>query len=86
MYSSGHVLPAGLSAVMPVYLLIQQFSKAIVVDIGGLLADKNIQADMSVCDSMENVVITLYNRIKVKSQCGLRYAVGRIGCGRHITR
>ena len=55
---------------MPVYPRIQQFSKAIVVDIGGFTADylliKNGQADLSVCDSMENGVITLYNRIKSK--------------------
>lgn len=49
---------------------IQQLSKVIVVDIGGFTADylliKNGQADLSVCDSLENGVITLYNRIKSK--------------------
>ena len=62
--------PQAYAAVMPVYPRIQQFSKAIVVDIGGFTADylliKNGQADLSVCDSMENGVITLYNRIKSK--------------------
>lgn len=48
--------PQAYAAVMPVYPRIQQFSKAIVVDIGGFTADylliKNGQADLSVCDSM----------------------------------
>ena len=62
--------PQAYAAVMPVYTRIQQFSKAIVVDIGGFTADylllKNGQADLSVCDSLENGVITLYNRIRSK--------------------
>lgn len=62
--------PQAYAAVMPVYPRIQQLSKAVVVDIGGFTADylliKNGQADLSVCDSLENGVITLYNRIKSK--------------------
>ena len=62
--------PQAYAAVMPVYPRIQQLSKVIVVDIGGFTADylliKNGQADLSVCDSLENGVITLYNRIKSK--------------------
>ena len=62
--------PQAYAAVMPVYSRIQQLSKAIIVDIGGFTADylliKNGQADLSVCDSLENGVITLYNRIRSK--------------------
>ncbi len=66
--SSAMCFPQAYAAVMPVYPRIQQLSKAVVVDIGGFTADylliKNGQADLSVCDSLENGVITLYNRIK----------------------
>lgn len=62
--------PQAYAAIMPVYPRIQQLSKVVVVDIGGFTADylliKNGQADLSVCDSLENGVITLYNRIKSK--------------------
>lgn len=60
--------PQAYAAVIPVYPQIRLLSKAVVVDIGGFTADyllmKNGQADLSVCDSLENGVITLYNRIK----------------------
>lgn len=62
--------PQAYAAVMPAYPRIQQQPKVIVMDIGGFTADylliKNGQADLSVCDSLENGVITLYNRIKSK--------------------
>lgn len=62
--------PQAYAAVMPVYPHIQHLPKVVVVDIGGFTADylliKNGQADLSVCDSLENGVITLYNRIKSK--------------------
>lgn len=68
--SGAMCFPQAYAAVMPVYPRIQQLSKAVVVDIGGFTADylliKNGQADLSVCDSLENGVITLYNRIKSK--------------------
>lgn len=68
--SGAMCFPQAYAAVMPVYPRIQQLSKAVVVDIGGFTADylliKNGQADLSACDSLENGVITLYNRIKSK--------------------
>lgn len=68
--SGAMCFPQAYAAVMPVYSRIQQLSKAIIVDIGGFTADylliKNGQADLSVCDSLENGVITLYNRIRSK--------------------
>lgn len=68
--SGAMCFPQAYAAIMPVYPRIQQLSKAVVVDIGGFTADylliKNGQADLSVCDSLENGVITLYNRIKSK--------------------
>ncbi len=70
LISGAMCFPQAYAAVMPVYPRIQQLSKAIVVDIGGFTADylliKNGQADLSVCDSLENGVITLYNRIRSK--------------------
>lgn len=66
--SDAACFPQAYAAVMPVYQKIQQLSKSIVVDIGGFTADylliRNGQADLSVCDSLENGVIMLYNRVK----------------------
>lgn len=62
--------PQAYAAAMPTYTNIQRNPKVVIVDIGGFTADylliKNGQADLSVCDSLENGVITLYNRIKSK--------------------
>lgn len=62
--------PQAYAAAIPVYQRIRQLSKTVIVDIGGFTADylmiKNGQADLSVCDSLENGVITLYNRIRSK--------------------
>ena len=62
--------PQAYAAIIPIYPQIRQLPKVIVVDIGGFTADymliKNGQADLSVCDSLENGVITLYNRIRSK--------------------
>lgn len=59
--------PQAYAAAIPVYQKIMQYSKTIVVDIGGFTADylliRHGQADLSVCDSLENGVIVLYNRI-----------------------
>ena len=49
--------------------------KAVILDIGGFTADylllKNGQADLSTCDSLENGVILLYNRIRSKANAEL---------------
>lgn len=62
--------PQAYAAAMPVYNRIKDFSKAVIIDIGGFTADylqiKNGQADLSACDSLENGVILLYNAVKSK--------------------
>ena len=62
--------PQAYAAAIPIYSKFQQLPKAVIVDIGGFTADylqvKYGQADLSVCDSLENGVIVLYNRIKSK--------------------
>ena len=49
--------------------------KAVVLDIGGFTADylllKNGKADLASCDSLENGVILLYNRIRSKASSDL---------------
>lgn len=49
--------------------------RVLVLDIGGFTADylllKNGQADLSTCDSLENGVILLYNRIRSKANSDL---------------
>jgi plasmid segregation protein ParM len=59
--------PQAFAAAMPIYSQISEFSRVIVVDLGGYTADylaiKKGQADLSVCDSLENGVIILYNQI-----------------------
>lgn len=46
------------------------YPRVLIVDIGGFTADyllmRNGQGDLSVCDSLENGVILLYNRIRTK--------------------
>lgn len=62
--------PQAYAAAMPVFTRIRSFPKAIILDIGGFTADylqiNNGQANLSVCDSLENGVIILYNQIKSK--------------------
>lgn len=62
--------PQAYAAVMPVFNRIRNIPKATVIDIGGFTADylqiKYGQADLSICDSLENGVIVLYNQIKSK--------------------
>ena len=62
--------PQAYAAVMPVFSRIRNIPKATVIDIGGFTADylqiKYGQADLSICDSLENGVIVLYNQIKSK--------------------
>jgi len=59
--------PQAYTAIMPIFSRINSLSKTIIVDIGGFTADylllRNGQADLNVCDSLENGVITLYNKI-----------------------
>ena len=65
-----HSYPQAYSAAMPIFNTIKDISKALVLDWGGFTFDyvqiKNGQADLSVCDSLDNGVIVLYNRIKSK--------------------
>ena len=62
--------PQAFAAAMPVYSQISCFPKVMVIDIGGFTADylliKHGQADLSVCDTLENGVIILYNQISGK--------------------
>lgn len=62
--------PQAYAAVMPIYQQIKQSPKVTVVDIGGYTADylfiRSGEADLSICDSLDNGVIMLYNSIKSK--------------------
>ncbi len=62
--------PQAYAAAIPLYSKFQQLPKTVVVDIGGFTADylqiKYGQADLSVCDSLENGVIVFYNRVRSK--------------------
>jgi plasmid segregation protein ParM len=62
--------PQAYAAAMTVYAQIREYSKVIVFDLGGWTADymqmKYGKHDLSVCDSLENGVIHLYNQIKSK--------------------
>ena len=66
--------PQAFAAAMPVFSRINMFPKVMVIDIGGFTADylliKNGQADLTVCDTLENGVIILYNQIigKINSE------------------
>ena len=59
--------PQAYAAAMTMYRCISTYPKAVVIDIGGFTADyvliKNGRADLSVCGSLENGVIVLYNQI-----------------------
>lgn len=60
--------PQDYAAAMTIYPEIKRHTKARIIDIGGFSLDylelKNGAPNMDVCDSLENGVITLYNRIK----------------------
>lgn len=62
------------AAATMLYTLIDE-SKSVILDIGGFTADylllKNGQADLSTCDSLENGIILLYNRIRSKANAEL---------------
>lgn len=68
--SEVNTYPQAYAAAMTVYSMIRDVPRAFVVDIGGFTADylllKKGNADLSVCDSLENGVIILYNDIRSK--------------------
>ena len=59
--------PQDYAAAMTVYSEISKYNKVTTVDIGGFTLDylllRNGRPDLSVCESLEKGVITLYNRI-----------------------
>lgn len=66
--------PQSYSAAVTMFQTLRTIPRALVLDIGGFTADylqiKNGEGDLSVCDSMENGIIMLYNRIisKVRAE------------------
>ena len=62
--------PQAFAAAMPVFSRINEYPKVMVIDIGGFTADylmiKSGQADLTVCDTLENGVIVLYNQITAR--------------------
>lgn len=62
--------PQSYAAALTMFQTLQKIPKALVLDIGGMTADylqiKYGQGDLSICDSLENGVIRLYNRIESK--------------------
>lgn len=66
--NSATAYPQGYAAIMPTYTKVKEYPRSIIIDIGGYSLDylqlKNGKADMSVCDSLDMGVITLYNDIK----------------------
>lgn len=67
--------PQAYAASVPLFGKLKDISKAVVVDIGGFTADylllRNGKGDLSACDSLENGVIVLYNRIQSKVNADL---------------
>lgn len=65
---SAHAYPQGYAAIVPIHSKIKQYPRSIIIDIGGYSLDYlqliNGKTDMSVCDSLDMGVITLYNDIK----------------------
>lgn len=62
--------PQSYAAAATIIRSIQEAPRALIVDIGGFTADylqvKNGEGDLSVCDSLENGVILLYNKTRSK--------------------
>lgn len=60
--------PQGYAAIMPVFSQIKEYSRCVIIDIGGFSLDylqlTYGKPDMSVCDSLELGVISMYNEIK----------------------
>lgn len=67
--------PQSFSAAAATVKNLASFPRALVVDIGGFTADyvrlRNGVPDMAACDSLENGVILLYNRIRAKANAEL---------------
>lgn len=67
--------PQAYAASVPLFGKLKDIPKAVVVDIGGFTADylllRNGKGDLSACDSLENGVIVLYNRIQSKVNADL---------------
>ena len=65
---SASAYPQGYAAVMPMFLKVKEYPRAVIIDIGGYSLDylqlKNGKTDMSFCDSLDMGIITLYNYIK----------------------
>ena len=61
------VFPQDYAAAMTIYPQIAAYNRVVTVDIGGFTLDylllREGRPDLSVCDSLEKGVITLYNRI-----------------------
>lgn len=68
--SKAKCYPQAYAATVPIHREIKEYPKVIVLDIGGFTADYLLveygKPDLTVCDSLENGVIVLYNRIKSK--------------------
>lgn len=82
--------PQSFSAAAATVKNLTSFPRALVVDIGGFTADyvrlRNGVPDMAACDSLENGVILLYNRICAKANAELdilleESEIDRILCG-----
>jgi len=62
--------PQSYAAAVTILKSVRSSPKSLILDLGGYTADylqlQNGVADLSVCDSLENGVIALYNRIKSK--------------------
>ena len=62
--------PQSYAAALTMFQTLSNIPKALVLDIGGMTADylqiKYGEGDLSVCDSLENGVIRMYNRIESK--------------------
>ena len=67
--------PQSYAAAITVFQTLQSSPRALIIDIGGFTADylllRNGEGDLSVCDSLENGVILLYNRIRSKASSDL---------------
>ena len=67
--------PQAYAAAATMLYQLMDDTKAVILDIGGFTADylllKNGRADLSTCDSLENGVILLYNRIRSKASSDL---------------
>lgn len=61
------VFPQDYAAAMTIYTQIASYNRVVTIDIGGFTVDylllRGGKPDLSVCDSLEMGVITLYNRI-----------------------